>query len=977
MDFIQQVELLSDEDDDGDDELSHHSMPFNLSKGNNRLPYFNQHGTNIRGYERGTHLFQFNGIKSIDLPDEDDYNEEADQGYSTILQPSISTNSGDTSANIIHHSFERSNQLVSTNILADKTRNIFSFTHFNPMQSKCFESIYHQDHNCVISSPTGSGKTVLFELAILRLLNTQGNTENIKILYIAPTKALCIERQNDWNNKFSTFGLTVGTLTSDTGFLESDKVKKANIIITTPEKWDLMTRKWTDYSKLFEMIRLLLIDEVHILREDRGSTLEVVVTRMKKICQSIRIIALSATVPNIHDVSTWIKLNSKNEANAITLVFGEEYRPVILEKRVFGYKQSSNDWVFDSILNQRLIENLNQFNKNRKSVLIFCPTRNSTMSTAKYVTSHYSGLSYSQNGINVREKDLQEYSRSGVCFHHAGLSLEDRFSVEQNFISGKIKILCCTSTLAVGVNLPAYLVIIKGTKIWNINQFEEYSELDVLQMMGRAGRPQFEKEALAIVMTSSEKQAHYENFIKGNEKLESRLHLNLHENVVSETYLKTITSLEEAVSWLKHTFFYSRFKSNPTAYNEIPYNHQLGMDERLMKFCELKINELINFNLIKINGREYQCTPYGESMTRHYIFFETMKTFLKAPPNRTIADILILVSKAKEFGNIRLKRTEKKLFKEINESPIMKYPLNRNNGNDAKKKVSKSIDLNFEKIFLLLQYELGGLEYPNDPQLIKLQQSFKQDKLFVFKHVGRLMRCLLDCFIEKKDYISLLNCLTLVRGISGGCWEDTPMVLKQLDSIGIVTVRRFSNHNIRSFKQLMGLPANKIEYYGSLKPGQGVKILNQLESLPKFTICCSVVKSFKSKTEKGAVAVKVKLSIDSQCRSPRWNSRPMTIIVVSGLSNGDLVDFRRAAFYKIQGENSFGLDLLIKSKGLKYSGLIFCEEIAGIQESFVIDLDSVLDKNLTDYLRTTSFTLRNGIHRIPYICFSLLVEKLY
>ncbi|KAH3687866.1 hypothetical protein WICPIJ_001159 [Wickerhamomyces pijperi] len=949
MDFIQQVDQLSDDEDEQEFSLNL-SNRYSSSNSFNHRSSSHSHNIpkdNATSSYRKPQYPQFQRIKSIDVTNDNDYSDEANHAYDSVPQANTSVNTVNTSSNIQHRSHD---QLVSTNMLADKTRNVFNFTHFNPMQSKCFENIYHQDHNCVISSPTGSGKTVLFELAILRLLNTHGNVDNIKILYIAPTKALCIERQNDWNNKFSTFGLTVGTLTSDTGFLEADKVKKANIIITTPEKWDLMTRKWGDYTKLFELIKLLLIDEVHILREDRGSTLEVVVTRMKNICQSIRIIALSATVPNIHDVSSWIKLSSSSDVNALTLVFGEEYRPVKLEKRVFGYKQTSNDWVFDSVLNQRLLENLNQFNKNRKPVLIFCPTRNATLSTAKYISTNYHGFVSNQRGIGARDKDLDEYSKSGISFHHAGLSLEDRALVESGFINGQIKILCCTSTLAVGVNLPAYLVIIKGTKIWNLNQFEEYSELDVLQMMGRAGRPQYEKEALAIVMTSSDKQSHYENFVKGNEKLESRLHLNLHENVVSETYLKTITSLEEAVSWLKHTFFYSRFKSNPTAYNEIPFNHQLGMDERLMKFCESKINELINFELIKIEGREYICTAYGEAMTRHYIFFDTMKNFIKAPPDRTIADILFLISKAKEFETIRLKRTEKKLFKEINESPILKHPLKPTLSSDSKKKISKTIDQNFEKIYLLIQYELGGLEYPSDPQLVKLQQSFKQDKFYVFKHIGRLIRCLLDCFIEKKDYISLVHCLTLARCIGGSCWEDTPMVLKQLDYIGIVSVRRFANQNIRDFKKMMSLQPNKVEYYGSLRPGQGQKLLTQLDGLPKFKIDCSIVKAYKSKTEPNAVVVKIKLDIDSQARSSRWNNKQMTVIVVSGLSNGELVDFRRAPFHKIQGQKSFGLEIKIRSRDLVYSGSISCEEIAGVQETFRIDLSKVLDRSLVDHL---------------------------
>lgn len=61
---------------------------------------------------------------------------------------------------------------------------------------------------------------------------------------------------------------------------------------------------------------------------------------------------------------------------------------------------------------------------------------------------------------------LQRVLLQGIAYHHAGLELDDRQLVEANFRNGKIKILTCTSTLAHGVNLPARLVIVKGTKAW-------------------------------------------------------------------------------------------------------------------------------------------------------------------------------------------------------------------------------------------------------------------------------------------------------------------------------------------------------------------------------------------------------------------------------------------------------------------------------------------------------------------------------
>ena len=192
---------------------------------------------------------------------------------------------------------------LSTTILPDSFRGVFKFTEFNKMQSEAFPSIYESNENCIISSPTGSGKTVLFELAILRLIKeTNSDTNNTKIIYIAPTKSLCYEMYKNWFPSF--VNLSVGMLTSDTSFLETEKAKKCNIIITTPEKWDLLTRRWSDYSRLFELVKLVLVDEIHTIKEKRGASLEVILTRMNTMCQNIRFVALSATVPNIEDLAS-------------------------------------------------------------------------------------------------------------------------------------------------------------------------------------------------------------------------------------------------------------------------------------------------------------------------------------------------------------------------------------------------------------------------------------------------------------------------------------------------------------------------------------------------------------------------------------------------------------------------------------------------------------------------------------------------
>ena len=83
--------------------------------------------------------------------------------------------------------------------------------------------------------------------------------------------------------------------------------------------------------------------------------------------------------------------------------------------------------------------------------------------------------------------------------------------MEKYFASGQIRVLVCTATLAWGVNLPAHGVIIKGTEIYNAKHgaFVDVGILDILQIFGRAGRPQFDKSGHGIIITSHDKLAHY------------------------------------------------------------------------------------------------------------------------------------------------------------------------------------------------------------------------------------------------------------------------------------------------------------------------------------------------------------------------------------------------------------------------------------------------------------------------------------
>lgn len=536
-------------------------------------------------------------------------------------------------------------QLVSPHDLPDKFRQVFPYELFNAVQSKCFAAIYRTNDNIIIAAPTGSGKTAILELAICKLVQEYGSGQ-FKIVYQAPTKSLCSERARDWEKKFSHLNLSCAELTGDTDAFEMRKVATAAIIVTTPEKWDSITRKWKDYIRLLQLVKLFLIDEVHILKDIRGATLEAVVSRMKSIGASVRFVALSATVPNSHDIATWLgKDHTNHHLPAHRETFGEEFRPVKLQKHVYGFGGNSNDFAFDNILDAKL-PSLIAKHTVRKPMMIFCITRKICEATAAKLAEWWTGLRVTerpwpipQQKVTVGSPELRELIRCGVAFHHAGLDPQDRTAVETGFLNDGLSVICCTSTLAVGVNLPCQLVVIKNTVCYTDTGLSEYSDLEVMQMLGRAGRPQFDNSATGIIMTRSEKAERYRKMISGQDILESTLHLNLIEHLNSEISLGTVHDIYSAKHWLAGTFLSVRVRQNPTHYKFSCDTGTRDADERLEGVCERDIELLKNTKLITKDQR-FTCTEYGQAMSRYMVQFETMKLLLSIPKHANMTQIV-------------------------------------------------------------------------------------------------------------------------------------------------------------------------------------------------------------------------------------------------------------------------------------------------------------------------------------------------
>ncbi|KAK6367420.1 ATP-dependent DNA helicase MER3 [Exophiala oligosperma] len=787
-------------------------------------------------------------------------------------------------------------QLVATKTLPGRLRPIFKFEMFNAVQSKCFASAFGTDDNLVVSSPTGSGKTVIMELAICRLA-AESTAGDFKVVYQAPTKALCSERNRDWQTKFGHLNLKCAELTGDADSNHLRNVQSANIIITTPEKWDSVTRKWKDHARLIQLVKLFLVDEVHILKENRGATLEAVVSRMKSIGANIRFVALSATVPNSEDIATWLGRNSTMQHMlAQREVFGENFRPVQLTKHVYGFAARGNDFAFESMLTQQLPGVIARHGHG-KPVMIFCSTRNASTTTAKKISKAVT-------------------SAAGVAFHHGGLDQVDRRTIENAFLTGQINVICSTSTLAVGVNLPCYLVILKGTSAWSDNGLQEYADLEVMQMLGRAGRPQFETSACAVILTRKEKAERYEKMVSGEGILESCLHLNLIEHLNAEIGLGTVYDFSTAKTWLASTFLHVRMKKNPSHYRFKEGIDTVLEDDLLEQLCQKDIALLINAGLVKEQARLVS-TEYGQIMARYYINFETMKSFINLPPKAKMSEILSILTQAKEFRDVRMMAGEKSFYKEINKAPEIKFP------------VKVDVALQAHKVSLLIQAELGNVLIPDNDNYRKHHQQHRIDKSTVFSHANRLIRCIIDCQIYFKDSVSARNALELGRSLAARVWDNTASQLRQLDGLGEVSVRKLASASINGIDVLLNTEPSRIEVVLGKNPPYGHDLLKKLESFPNLRVC---VKETGRDLKRGTGAtIKLVAEIGFLNETPPlvFKRKDIYVCLLVETSDGTLIDFRRfSAKNLLKGQQVF-LSTVVTKPTSNISCYVMCDEIAG------------------------------------------------
>ncbi|CCW66840.1 unnamed protein product [Phytomonas sp. Hart1] len=668
-----------------------------------------------------------------------------------------------------------------------------SITHLNTIQTSIFETAFHTSQNMLVCAPTGAGKTVCALLVMLRCINE--NFENgilnrdFKIIFVAPMKALAQEMVENFSRRLAPFMIKVRELTGDMQLTRRDIVE-TQVIVTTPEKWDVITRKKSN-EELMNKVKLLIIDEIHLLNEERGPVIEALVARTMRQGEMdtdhrVRLIGLSATLPNYKDVANFLHVDLGEGLK----VFGPEYRPVPLEQTFIGMQDVSNKNK-ETRLNELAYQEVLQNVKEGHQVMVFVHSRKQTVNLCKYFIDEMKlcgneryfrfdttlPSNVEKKARNLQGKDLYTLFQSGFGAHHAGLIRYDRTTTESLFREGYIRVLCCTSTLAWGVNLPAHTVVIRGTQLYDPKRggLVSISVLDVMQIFGRAGRPQFDTRGHGIIISDDKEISHFLRLISSALPIESQMQSKLRDHLNAEVSAGTISSISEASSWLEYTYLWQRIRVNPLIYGLKISNIRKDPELKAVRYEIIHdaFSDLAVIGMVQYNPEigSVEPTDLGRLASHYYLTHTTVSIFNEKMrrPDGTWEDSLDMgtamnvLACASEFSTQRVRQEELNTLQKLHMQlprPVREYRITGESADET------SVQW---KVMTLLKAYISRL-YIED-------HSLSADVNYIVQNAPRIARALFEIELERGHPLTTYIFLTLCKCLEHQCWDfDHPLL---------------------------------------------------------------------------------------------------------------------------------------------------------------------------------------------------------
>ena len=683
-----------------------------------------------------------------------------------------------------------------------------------PAQAEAIKKGILKNKNLIISTPTASGKTLIATLAIIKRFQSYRG----RVVYIVPLVALAQEKYQYYKEFFKgqlKVALSVGDLDSQDPWLN-----QYQLIIATSEKLDSLMRHGATW---IDEVNLIIADEIHLLNDaSRGPTLEVLLTLLRKKLPKTQVLGLSATINNAWQLSQWLNAELIESAfRPVKLYEGVCFDSKIkfIKRRNLKLKAPGEEGIVQDTVHKR-----------NKQLLIFVATRRSSESLSerigKFIFKHLNEdqrqelNNLSQRALHQLERPTRQCQRlafvlkNGVAFHHAGLLSSQKSLIEDNFRKGLIKVICATPTLALGVNLPAFRVLIRDIKRY----YPGYGALEIpvleyKQFAGRAGRPQYDKfgEAVLLSQSSEEAQQLIEKYILGKpEDIESKLAqsaaLSIH--CLSLIASGICLSLSSLLDFFALSFFGFQYK-----------DIQL-IEEKIKKV----LRDLVSWGFVTQEKDKFMATLLGRRISQLYLNPQTAYYFLQALyqgkdlglGNLGVLQIICYVDEIKPL--LRVRAGDLIILGEIinrnKEFILMDVPL--------------MWDENYQDFLRSMKTALCLEAWINETTEDELLENFQiapgelHNKLEI---ADWLIYCLIEIatLLKEREFIAPLKKLRI--RLNYGVKEEL-LSLVTLREIGRVRSRRLFNAGIRDAQDLRKTPQSNLATI--LGPKVALRVREQL-----------------------------------------------------------------------------------------------------------------------------------------------------
>eukprot|EP01105_Mastigella_eilhardi_P023253 TRINITY_DN5830_c0_g1_i2.p1 TRINITY_DN5830_c0_g1~~TRINITY_DN5830_c0_g1_i2.p1 ORF type:complete len:744 (-),score=171.52 TRINITY_DN5830_c0_g1_i2:169-2400(-) len=660
----------------------------------------------------------------------------------------------------------------------------------------------------------------------------------------------------DWHEKFEVkLKKHLVELTGD--FTPNIRaLQMADVVCTTPEKWDGISRNWKSRSYV-QSVGLVIIDEIHLLGEERGPVLEVIVSRMRYISSQtdnpVRIVGLSTAIANAQDLVDWLGIEGVGMYN-----FRPSVRPVPLEVHIEGFPgkhycprmASMNKPTYSALVEHSA----------HKPALVFVSSRRQTRLTALDLIAFSTieenprqWLHMPQSELDsllarIRDVNLKHVLPFGIGLHHAGLSNGDRQIVEELFGKVKIQVLVSTSTLAWGVNLPAHLVVIKGTEFFDAKTrtYVDFPVTDVLQMMGRAGRPQFDTMGIAVILVEESKKNFYQKFLYEPFPVESSLASFLHDHFNAEIVAGTITSKQDAVDYLTWTYYFRRLIRNPSYYG-LEDSSADALNQFLSNTVDDTVRDLELASCIEIDGDSLYPLTLGKIASFYYLSYSTVSMFRDSiRTGLEIRDLLGVLTAATEYDGLPVRHNEDGINAQL--AADLPWVDRRARMEDPHVKAS-----------LLLQAHFSALPLPIS--------DYISDTKSVLDQSIRILQAMVDVAADNGWLGTTLNAMHLAEMVLQGLWF-TDNTLLCLPFVTPSNLEWFQKLGVDSVPELFALPVTKLKsaLQEIWSDAQITKFLRELGRIPQVDVKAHAPGSVLA--PESELAIRVELSRANKQTSP-------------------------------------------------------------------------------------------------------------